>query len=499
VALDFLKRTARFAQGDGGSIKTRLLRSGFWVGLSHSLGTVLNLGRSIALARLLTPEIFGLMGLALVVVRATESFTRPGIAQALIARQQDFNSAAGTAFSMLAARGVLLAVLMCIAAPWIAHFYDSDELGPMLMALSSVFIISSVSNIHIINRQRELDFRSQTWLQQVAAIIGTVVTVWLAWWLRSVWALVAGQIVQATFNTLLSYYFIRERAGFAFDRAVARDLFAYGKFITGSSLVLYIAAELDSAVIGKMLGAGPLGYYTLAATIGSLVTLNITRIAAGIMMPAYSKLQSNPPAVRAAFLRVFSLVMVIVMPASIGLIVAADPLIYVVYGEKWLPAVVPLQMFAVFGIFRCLLSFSGYMFEGIGQPKVAFQLGVLRLVAVASLIVPLINQWGILGAAITVTIGGFVQAMTGFIFLRRFVSISIGDVSGVMWRPLWTSLIMAAAVLLLLRYGVDGHTIPGLLATVLVGVVVFGALNVQTARDAIATIKGRKKSNPLSA
>lgn len=493
MPIRFLKRTARFAQGDGGSIKTRLLRSGIWVGLSQSFGIVLNLGRSIALARLLTPDIFGLMGLALVVVRATESFTRPGIAQALIARQQDFNSAAGTAFSMLAMRGLLLSALMCILAPWIAQFYESRELGPMLMAMSAVFVISSLSNIHIINRQRELDFRSQTWLQQATLLLGTAVTIWLAWWLRSVWALVIGQIVQASLNTLLSYFFIRERVRFSFDRAVARDLFAYGKFITGSSLVIYIAAELDSAVIGKMLGTTQLGYYTLAATIGSLVTLNITRIAASIMMPAYSKLQSNPPAVRAAFLRVLSLVMLIVMPASIGLIVAADPLIYVVYGEKWLPAVVPLQMFAVFGVFRCLLSFSGYMFEGIGQPKVAFQLGVLRLVAVASLIVPLIHEWGILGAAITVTIGGIVQSMTGFVFLRRFVSISMGDVFGVMWRPLWTSLVMGGAVALVLGYGVNGHTIAGLLAAVIVGVIVFGALNVPTLRAAIGTLKGGAK------
>jgi O-antigen/teichoic acid export membrane protein len=493
VALDFLKRVARFAQGDGGSIKTRLLRSGFWVGISQVFVTVLNLGRSVVLARLLTPEIFGLMALAMVVVRAIESFTRPGISQALIARREEFHTAAGTAFSMLVARGVLLSVLICAAAPFIARFYESDELAPMLMVMSAVFLIGSLGNINLIARQKELDFRSQTLLQQATNICGTIVTICLAWWLRSVWALVIGQVVQVSLNTLLSYYFFKERTGFAFDRAVARDLFSYGKFITGSSLITYIAAELDSAVIGKLLGASELGYYTLAATIGSLVTLNITRMAASLVMPAYSKLQTDPAAVRAMYLRVLSLVMLVVMPASIGLIVTADPLIHVVYGEKWLPAVVPLQMIAVFGIFRCLLSFSGYMFEGIGQPKVAFQLGFLRLVAVASLIVPLINEWGILGAAVTVTIGGIVQSMTGLVFLRRFVAISAGDVFGVMWRPLWTSLLMAVAVVLLLHYVVDGRTILGLLAAVLVGGGVFGALNVRTVRDAIATLKGRKK------
>src|SRR5688572_29011094 len=209
---------------DGGSVKARVLRSGFWVGLSSAGLTVLSFGRSVALARLLTPEVFGLMGLASIVMRMAETFTRPGVAQALIARQKDFDSASGTAFSILAARGFMLAAVNALAAIWIAEFYEEPQLEPVLQVLSGVFIVTGFANINTIASQRELDFRRLTYLTQATNIAGTILTIGAAWWLRSVWALVIGQLVQALLNTVLSYYFIPGRMAFQFDRAVAREL-----------------------------------------------------------------------------------------------------------------------------------------------------------------------------------------------------------------------------------------------------------------------------------
>jgi O-antigen/teichoic acid export membrane protein len=482
VAFDLLKRAARFATADGGSLKARVLRSGFWVGIANFGSNALNLVRSVVLARLLTPDMFGLMGLALVVLRATETFTRPGVQQALIARQQEFDQAAGTAFTMLVIRGFLLAIILAAVAPLVASFYEASELTLILQVLSLVFVLNAFANINTVARQRELDFKRLTYLSQVANLSGTAVTIAIAFWMRSVWALVIGQLVQALFNTVWSYYFIAGRPRFAFDRGVARDLLAYGKFITGSSMVTYIAAELDSAVIGKVSGIEALGYYALAMTISSLVTLNLARVAAGIMMPAYSKLQNDRPALRNAYLRVLSITLYMIMPTTIGLIVAADSLVHVVYGPKWAGAVLPLQVLSVFGIFRALLSFNGYLFEGIGQPKVAFHLASWRLALLAPIMVPMVKAYGVVGAAMAVTLGALVHWGGGFIYLRRHVDVSAGDVWRAAWRPVTTSLAMGGAV-----WGttlvVDTHSFWGLMALVAAGAVVFGALNLKPLMD----------------
>jgi O-antigen/teichoic acid export membrane protein len=472
VPIPSLKKLVRFAFGEGGSVKSRVLRSGMWVGLSEVGLSVLGLVRSVVLARLLTPDIFGVMGLAMIVVRAIETFTRPGVAQALIARQQDFDKACNTAFTMLVVRGFLLAALLAAVSPWIGDFYESPTLPLMLQVLAGVFILSGFRNINIIARQRELEFRSLTYLAQTSNIIGTIVTISVAWWLRSVWALVIGQLVGAVLRLVLSYVFIPGRPRFEFDREVARDLLHYGKFITGSSMLLYIATEIDSAVIGKVLGHAELGYYTVAFAVVHMTTTQLAKVAAGIMMPAYSKLQSDLPALRNAYLRTLGLVMSAVLPASLGLVLVAEPLVRVVYGEKWLLAAVPLQLLAMFGLFRSLAAFTGYLFEGIGQPKVAFTMAGVRLAVLLPLIVPATMYYGLAGAATTVSAGMAAQWVVGLFYLHKRLGVGFGKILRTMWQPVWTAALMGLAAWGMML-AVDANQVWGLLATVGVAAVVY--------------------------
>jgi O-antigen/teichoic acid export membrane protein len=432
------------------------------------LGTV----RSVVLARLLTPDIFGVMALAMVVVRAIETFTRPGVAQALIARQEGFDKACNTAYTMLVVRGFMLAALLAAVAPWIGDFYESPKLPLMLQVLGGVFILAGFRNINIIARQRELEFRSLTYLAQVSAIIGTIATITIAWWLRSVWALVAGQLISAMLGVVLSYVFVPGRPRFEFDREVARDLMRYGRFITGSSMLLYIATEIDTAVIGKVLGHAELGFYAIASTIAQLMTTQLAKVAAGIMMPAYSKLQSDIPALRNAYLRTLGLVIFAVLPAALGLVLIAEPLVRVVYGEKWLLAAVPLQLLAVFGLFRSMAAFTGYLFEGIGQPKVAFTMAGVRLAVILPLIVPAALYYGLPGVAITVTAGMAAQWIVGLCYLYKRLDIGFGRILRTMWQPVWTAALMGLAAWGMMQV-VDANHLGGLLATVGVAALVY--------------------------
>jgi O-antigen/teichoic acid export membrane protein len=471
-----LRRLSRFVNDDKGSVKARVVRSGIWVSLSSVITTGLNVVRSIVLARLLTPEMFGLMGLASIAIRTIETFTRPGVSQALIARQQEFDEASATAFTLLIARGVLLALILIASASLIAQFYESDQLDGVLIALSLTFVIGSFANINTVARQRELDFRSLTYLGLAGSVLSTIVTVAAAFWLRNVWALVIGQIAASAFATILSYAFIPGRVRFAFDWQIARELITYGKFITGSSIMMFIAAELDSLVLGKLVSLEVLGLYTLAYTIANLVTANLSKIVSSIMMPAYSKLQTDIAAVRGVYLRSLNLMMFAVLPISVGLMLVAEPLILNVYGETWVPAARGLQILAIFGLVRSLASFTGYLFEGIGMPRIAFQIGTLRMLSVAPLIVPMVYWLGLEGAAITATIGVAVQWLVGVYFLVQRMSLTFRDLWKALWRPLWTSWAMALAVLAASRL-IDGDALLGLLAIVTVGAVTYVAIN----------------------
>jgi O-antigen/teichoic acid export membrane protein len=405
-------------------------------------------------------------------VRAIETYTRPGVAQALIASKQDFDKARNTAFTMLVARGFLQAALLAAVAPWIGDFYESPQLPLMLQVLGGVFILTGFRNINTIARQRELEFRSLTYLAQVSNIAGTIATIAIAWWLRSVWALVVGQLIGAILRSVLSYVFVPGRPRFEFDREIARDLARYGKFITGSSILLFTATEIDSAVIGKVLGHAELGYYAVAYAIVQIATTQLAKVAAGIMMPAYSKLQSDIPALRNAYLRTLGLVMFAVLPASLGLVLLAEPLVRVVYGEKWLSAAVPLQLLAGFGLFRSMAAFTGYLFEGIGQPKVAFTMAGVRLAVLLPLIVPAAMYYGLAGVAITVTAGMAAQWIVGLFYLHKRLDIGFGKILRTMWQPVWTAAVMGLAVFGMM-FVVDANRVWGLLATMGVAAIVY--------------------------
>ena len=469
-------RLRLFAWGSGGSVRTKVLRSGVLVGAASAITAAVSIVRSVILARLLSPEMFGLMGLAGVAIRTIESITRPGVAQALIAGDQRFDDAASTAFTLLVLRGLLLSILLAACAPFVARFYDSPQLEPMLQVLSAVFLIGAASNINVVARQKALDFRHVTLMDLTAWILGAVITVSLAWWLRSVWALVIGQVATTLVTVVLSYTVIPGRPRLAWNPSIARELLGYGKFITGSSLALFIAAEIDSAVVGKVLGMEQLGLYTLAFTTANLVTANLAKVAASVVMPAYSQLKGDLAALRRAYSRTFELTMLIVLPATAGLIIVAEPMIGVLYGEQWLPAARPLQMLCIFGLFRALVAFSGYLFEGIGQPKISFQLALLRLAIIAPAIVPMTTGYSLLGTAATVTFAMVAAWLLGLVHTKRHLGVGIATIAVWCWRPAWTTAFMSLGVWLVTMV-LDPHSLLGLAVAIGVGVLIYGGLN----------------------
>jgi len=480
----YVEKIARFAFADNGSLKARIARSGMWLGASAVVAQILSVVRSIIFARLLAPEAFGLVAIAGIVIGAVETLSRPGVHQALIAKQSPIQEAGATALSLLTIRGVVLATLIVASAPWISAFYDSPELTPILWCLSLTFVFGGLNNVNTIARHRELDFRRLVYISQSTMILSTVATVVLAYWLRNVWALVIGQVASAVFNAVLSYVFVYGRPKFEFNVKIARELLNYGRFITASSIVIFAAARIDSAVVGKLLGTEQLGLYSLAFTITGLVTLSLSRIASDIMFPAFSKLQSDHSALRYAYLSTLSMIMHLVLPAAAGVVLIAGPLLQLVYGEQWLRATILLKILAIFGVFRALFSFTGYLFEGIGMPRVAFVLGIVRFIAIAVLIVPMTKVLGTAGAAITVTIGGAVCWIGNLVYLRRILSLRLSDIGHSLWRPIWTTLIMAVAVSVLI-YLVKPESLVALAIVVILGMASYALLNFEVIRKTL--------------
>ena len=485
-----LKRLVAFLRRTDGSLQHKAIRTGIWVGLSSVGIAVLTFGRGVVLARLLSPEVFGLMAVALMATRLIEIFTETGFGAALIHRQSRFEDARDTAFTMMLLRGFGLAALSVVVAPLVAAFYEQPVLRSVVAVAGLSFIFGGALNMNTVALQKELDARRLTYLELTGAVLKFAAAVALAWWLRSVWALVYAQIAGAAIASALSFLMVPGRPRLRFDRAIARELYQYGRFITGLAIVVFLTRELDNALIGKLLGMQMLGYYVVAYALATIPSDYLSRFIAKVFFPLFSKLQNEPAALRMEYVRGIRLITALLVPVSVAMLVLAPEIVRALYGETWSQAAGPLRVLAVFGCFRALWLINGYLYNAIGKPHIDFQMNLARLLVMAALLFPLTIRYGLVGASVAVAAPMAAQFVVGVYLSRRF----IGAPVGITLRPLAAAAAQSAvlaAVLLAAKSLVAADPKLGLVMLLALAGAVGVALNLRDIRNLVAASGAR--------
>ena len=460
-----------FLNRSDGSLSRRIFRSGVFVLVSTLVVNLLTLIRQIALARMLFPEAFGVMSICAIILRGVNVFTEMGLAPALIYRQQGFEEAKDTAFTLGVLRGVALASVLFFIAPYIGNFYEEKGLRLFLRVISVALVLDGFRNINIVALQKQIDFKRISIMEQLVAVVSTIGIIALAWYLRSVWALVLGHVFTSAVHVGSSYLVVPGKVRFRFNRRIAGELFNYGKFITGMSIVFFLVTEMDNAVIGKMLGMEMLGYYVVAFLLANLPVTYISRAASRLMFPAYAELQSRSEALQHSYLLSVRFVTAVTVPAAFGLMVLAPEIIGLVYGQKWMPAVAPLQILAYFGACRSITSLNGYLLNGIGRPNVNFYISLLRFGLLPVLLITFTRNWGMPGAAAAVLVPIAIQLLLSLIAVCRFTGTQLLDV--IKSIGLWAVCSAAMAGVLFAVKSTLQITIPILIFLVLLGVGIY--------------------------
>lgn len=476
--MNFLKRIIQFLDRSDGSLQRKAVRSGVWVGLSSAGVAMLSFARSVILARLLTPEIFGLMAICSMSLRMIEIFTETGFGAALIHRQQRFEDARDTAFTLMVLRGVGLSILAFLIAPWAAAFYDQPVLDSIVAVVGLSFILTGCQNVNVIALQKELDFKRLTYFEQAGGVINFIVSVGFAYVFRSVWALVYAQIAAAAINTGLSFVMVPGRVRFRFDCGIAKELFHYGKFITGLAIVVFFTRELDNLAIGKVLGMDALGYYVVAYTLANIPSTYLSSVLAKVLFPMFSKLQADRAGLGVEYARGMRLLAAVAVPLSVGIAVLAPEIVAVLYGAQWAPSVTPLQILAVFGCFRALWMLNGYLYNAIGKPQIDFYVSLSRLIVMGALLYPLTVSYGIIGASVAVAMPMVGQFFVGVFLSQRFIGVPIA----LTLRPFVFAVGQGAvlgAVLLGAKLFVTSNPVIGLAILILLGAAASLMLNAQ--------------------
>lgn len=338
---------------------------------------------SIILARILSPEEFGLIGMIAIFIALGNSLMDSGFSGALIRKESVDDKDLSTVFYTNLALSVLIYAFLYFMAPAIAKFLNTEVVCELIRVLGLSVIVVSFTQVQKVNFTRKIDFKTQAIISFIAAMASGVISIWMALSGYGVWSLVAQQLSrQATISVLL-WIFSSWKPSLTFSVASFKEMFAFGSKLLACSLISVIWSEIYSFVIGKMYNPVSVGYYTRAEKFKSLVTSNIGQVVQRVGYPIMSSLQNEPERQVRVFRRVMRLTILLAGSLVMGLIGCADAMIEVLIGAKWLPAAEYLRIVGLSGLFLPLILVSVNIFNANGNSNKTLMLEIIKIALAA--------------------------------------------------------------------------------------------------------------------
>ena len=466
------------------SIFRQVLFGGLWtLGLRLSY-RALGFVRTIVLARLLFPADFGLIAMAMLVVTGLDNITQTGFQQALIQKKSDIGECLDTAWAVTLARNLVLCLILVLTAPLVAGFFEAPRLTDVIRVVSLSVLLSGFANIGIVYFQRDLEFDKQFGFEWWASLAEFALTVLLAFLLRDVWALVWGGLAGNVLRVFLSYVLHPYRPSLRFNASVFRELLDFGKWVSGFAVVGCTVGQLDSILIGRMLGAETLGYYQMAFLTAVIPSSEVAIAVSMVVFPSYSMLQDQPARLKESFEKVLQVAAMVCMPIGLGILAVAPEFVRIILGERWQGIALIMQVLSVMGIAKALEGTTNSLVMAVGRPGWLMGFSALQLCLLAASLYPLTARWGIHGAAIAVTSTALLAAAAALAAAVRITGSKGLRILTLLIVPLGASMAMVAGIILLKRLmGTVG--LPGLLFLVAAGIGLYVAGLV--AADAVLT------------
>ncbi len=428
------------------SIKQKTISGLKWTAAANYGQKALSFVTFIILARILEPRAFGLFAMAFIVIDGFGLFKSLGIDTALVQRKEAIDAASHTAFWMFPVVGTAMFILLYLTSPLAALFMREPALTPILMTLGVIFILGSIENVPIALLTKELKFKGLAIRELVSSLLYTVCAVSLACFKFGVWSLVYAYLLKRISMLVLSWRLSGYKPKFIFDKTIANQLLHFGKFILGTVLVWFLVLNLDNFLIGRKLGAEMLGFYALAFNISSLTMTHLSNLVSRIMYPTYAKLQSDRASMKKISLKIMKTISIFSIPFGVGLIFLAEPLIRVVYGVKWLPMVPPLQILSLCSMILPIFSFAGAIYIACGKPKWDFLIGILTISLILGVLPPLIDRFGLAGAAAGIVFARLVPIPIVIWLMRRLIGLTLTDIVQILKPALLSNLLMGVLI-----------------------------------------------------
>ena len=413
------------------SLKDKTVKGVGWSAIDNVAGYAVTFVVGIILARLLSPEDYGLLGLIGIFTAICGSFINAGFGSALIRKKDATEDDYNTVFIYNLAMSVLLYGVMFLCAPLIADFFERQELIALTRVSSLEMIIGSLAMVQRTRLTKRIDFRTQTKITIISGIVRSIIGITTAFIGWGVWALVAQGLTATTISTLLLWYFNRWMPRLKFSTTSFRELFGFGSKLLASSLIDTIWRELYQVIIGKFYAPATLGQYTRATMFSSLFSSNITNIIQRVSYPVLSEIQDEKARLKDGYQRIIRTTMLITLCCMLMLAAIAKPMIIVLIGEKWTQAAYFLQIVCFSAMLYPLHAINLNMLQVQGRSDLFLKLEIIKkIIAVGPLLMGIFISiyWMLIGSVFTGLIAYYLNAYYSGPFLRYSIWNQIKDI-----------------------------------------------------------------------
>ena len=437
------------------SLKNKTVKGVGWSFVDNIANSGITFLVGLVLARLLTPAEYGIMAMITIFIAISTSIVDSGFSNALIRKQDAGRVDYSTVFFFnLGVSAVLYAVLY-VGAPRIAAFFKEPLLEDVMRVIGWVLIINALAIIPRTLFVKAVNFKTQTKVSLIASLSSGTVGIGMALGGMGVWSLVGQQLSRQLMNTVFLWVYGKWRPSLEFSVRSFKELFGFGSKLLLSGLLSTVFREIYALVIGRFYTSAQLGQYTRAQQFNTIFSSNLTAVVQRVSYPVLSSIQDEPARLKEAYRRVIKVTMLVTFACMLGLAAVAKPLIVLLIGEKWLPAVSLLQIICFSGMFYPLHAINLNVLQVKGRSDLFLRLEIIKkFLAIGPLLLGIFFSIKsmLLGSVFNSVIAYFLNSYYSADLLRYSTMEQVKDVLPTFFVSLLVSAVMWSLSLTALPY-----------------------------------------------
>lgn len=435
-----------------------------WTTISTLINTILQFGQVAILARLLEPSSFGIVSVNMLLITFLGIFAHFGFSNSIVYKQESDNNVLSTIYFLNIIIGITMFLVIFFTSPLLVLYYDEPRLLEVLRISAFYFPIVFVGQIYGIILEKNLKFKTIAIIDIVSVVFGTTTTIIFAYNGYEAKSLIFGllttQILKTSCQNIVGRVFFSPV--FYFNLRKIKDHLRFGIYNIGDSLLSFANNNMDTILIGGLLGVKALGYYTIAAQIAIYPVARICPLIVQICYPIMARMKEDIKQLRSAYLLIVDFLTFCNIPLLIGLFLTASNVIPLIYGPGWEATVPLIQIFIFTGIFSCLAFPLSTVAYSTGKPNFLFLLNLITLIVKFPLIYTLAKFYGIQGIAYGFLITSFISLTLNFFLVDKMIGDFFNNLLQNLLKPMAFSVAMSLVIILYKVYiGNSGvfHTI----------------------------------------